>query len=172
MDKRIVMDLDISNNKSFFIEKNQILFPTNKLFWLDYLISGLLFLFILFFFFHQDLYITTFHSLNYLLGGPFDFYDNCKRILSAGKVAAANYPPSIFLSFSLCLYPFKLLCLIKSPRFLSLYFVYWTKLLCILFYLSSAVFYKITQLYHQNKQWGIYGHIRRINLVNNAISII
>ena len=133
------------------------LFPTFRLSRTDYLIGGGLLVFCFFSFFQGDIYVTGWNSLNYLFGNPLDFYENCKKFQGAGKLAMANYPPSIFAVFAAWLYPFKLFGLIKSPAYFPLYLVYWLKLLTSLIYLATGyIFYQVTQCYHSNKAWGKY----------------
>lgn len=132
---------------------NKTLFPTHRLSTVDYLMGATLLLFCFFAFFQGDIALTGWHSLNYLYGHPLDFYENCIKI----QGYSANYPPSIFVIFSFWLYPFKLLGLIKSPAYLPVYLVYWLKCLTTLIYIATgALFYRVTQIYHQNKAWGAY----------------
>jgi hypothetical protein len=131
-------------------------FSANKLSLIDYLIAVCLLFFCFFSFVHGDIYITGWNSLNYLFGNPLDFYENCKKI-QGGGIAAANYPPSIFIIFATWLYPFKALGLIKSPAFFPPLLVYWLKLLTSLVYIATGfIFYKITQFYLADKVWGKY----------------
>lgn len=133
------------------------LFPSYKLGVVDYLIGGLLLLGCFFSFFQDDIYITGSNSLNYLFGNPLDFYDNCKKIQGHGLLAVANYPPSIFIIFASWLYPFKLLGLIKSPLYFPIYLVYWLKILTSIVYVATGfVFYRVSQIYIHNKNWGNY----------------
>jgi hypothetical protein len=151
------METYSSENEIVLSEKGEKFFPSDKLIWLDYLIGGVLLLFCFLFFFHDDLFITGLNSLNYLFGNPLDFYENCRKYLGGGEIAVANYPPSVFLSFALWLYPFKLLGLITSPAYFPVYMVYWLKVLTTLMYLATGmVFYKVSQLYYKNKQWSRY----------------
>lgn len=123
----------------------------------DYLSGGLLLLGCFVGFFHGDIYITGWNSLNYLFGNPLDFYENCKKIQGHGLVAIANYPPSIFIIFASWLYPFKLLGLIKSPLYFPIYLVYWLKILTSIVYVATGfVFFRVSQIYDQNKNWGKY----------------
>jgi Glycosyltransferase family 87 len=132
------------------------LFPTYQLSKTDYVIGGILFLFCYFSFFQGDIVGTGFNSLNYLYGNPLEFYENCKKIQGQG-IPFANYPPSIFVVFALWFYPFKLLGLIKSPFYLPFYFVYWLKFLTSLVYIATGlIFYRVTQIYQKNREWGIY----------------
>ncbi|WP_395498467.1 glycosyltransferase 87 family protein [Rickettsiella endosymbiont of Litargus connexus] len=133
------------------------IFPHYRLGRTDYFLGGMLLFFCYFAFFHVDILVTGWNSLNYLYGKPLDFYENCKKIQGQGVLAYANYPPSIYAIFAVWLYPFKFLGLIKSPFYFSYYLVYWLKLLTTLFYIATAViFYQITQLYQQSRKWGIY----------------
>lgn len=123
----------------------------------DYLIGGALLLFCYVAFFQSDIYVTGWNALNYLYGNPLEFYENCKKIQGHGVLASANYPPSIFVVFALWLYPFKLFGLIKSPFYFSPYLVYWLKALTSLIYVvTGLIFYRVTQLYNQNRVWGTY----------------
>lgn len=124
---------------------------------MDYLFGGMLFLFCYFAFFQNDIFATGWNSLNYLYGNPLDFYQNCKKIVGQGIFDAASYPPSIFLIFALWLYPFKLLGLINSPFYFPIYLVYWLKALTSLIYVATGfIFYHVTQIYQQNREWGIF----------------
>lgn len=123
----------------------------------DYLFGGLLLLGCFFGFFQGDIYITGWSSLNYLFGNPLDFYENCKKIQGHGLFAIANYPPSIFIIFATWLYPFKLLGLIKSPLYFPVYLVYWLKILTSIVYIATGfVFYRVSQIFNQDKNWGNY----------------
>lgn len=129
-------------------------FRLNKI---DYLIGGILLLFCFFAFFQTDIFTIGWNSLNYLYGNPLKFYENCKIIQGQGILAMASYPPFLFLIFTLWLYPFKLLGIIKSPLFFSPYLVYWLKFLTSLIYISTRLlFYQVAQLYQNNLEWGKY----------------
>ncbi len=128
----------------------------------DYLIGGALLLFCYVAFFQSDIYVTGWNALNYLYGNPLEFYENCKKIQGHGVLAAANYPPSIFVVFALWLYPFKLFGLIKSPFYFSPYWVYWLKALTSLVYVATGLlFYRVTQVYSQNIPKGFQDVVRR-----------
>lgn len=132
-------------------------FPSFRLSKIDYLLGGMLLLFCFFAFFQEDIFTTGWNSLNYLYGNSLEFYENCKKIQGQGIFVPANYPPSIFLIFALWLYPFKLLGIIKSPLFFSHYLVYWLKLLTLLVYIiTGLLFYRITQIYQRDREWGKY----------------
>ncbi len=134
--------------------KLKALFPPYRLTIADYILGGILLLFCFFAFFHPDIFVTGWNSLNYLFGNPLEFYENCKKIQGRGLFALANYPPAIFLVFALWLSPFKLLGIIKSPLFFSHYLVYWLKFLTSLVYLATGlVFYQITQHYKNDYEW-------------------
>lgn len=138
------------------MKANKRLFPASHLGRVDYLIGGALLLFCFFAFFQGDIYTSGWHALNYLFGNPLDFYENCKKIQGHG-VLAANYPPALYIIFALWLYPFKLLGLIKSPLYFSPYLVYWLKALTSLAYIATGfLFYRVTQIYTENKAWGTY----------------
>ena len=132
------------------------MFPAYQLGKLDYLLGGGLLL-LLFLGFHEpDMIITGFNSLNYLFGNPLDFYENCQKIQGHGTALLANYPPTLFVIFALWLYPLKLLGIIISPNNFPVYLVYWLKVLTTLIYIGTGVvFYKITQSYYKNKNWGM-----------------
>ncbi|MEN9446747.1 MAG: hypothetical protein RJA25_36 [Bacteroidota bacterium] len=133
------------------------LFPTCQLGKTDYFIGGLLLLFCYFAFFQSDIYVTGWNSLNYLFGNPLEFYDNCKKIQGHGDFAPANYPPTLFVIFAIWLYLFKIFGLIKSPFYFSPYLVYWLKFLTSLVYIATGlIFYQVTQIYQQDKKWGVY----------------
>lgn len=137
--------------------KLKTLFPQNRLSKTDYIFGGILLLFCFFAFFQQDIFGTGWNSLNYLFGNPLEFYENCKKIQGQGLQPFANYPPTIFLMFALWLFPLKLLGAIKSPFFFSSYFVYWLKFLTSLVYiLTGLLFYRITQIYQKDHDWGKY----------------
>ncbi|MCZ6914052.1 MAG: glycosyltransferase family 87 protein [Rickettsia endosymbiont of Ixodes persulcatus] len=132
-------------------------FPACKLSLIDYFIGACLLFFCFFSFVHGDIYATGWNSLNYLFGNPLDFYENCKKIQGEGIVAAASYPPSIFIIFALWLYPFKWFGLIKSSAYFLPILVYWLKLLTSLVYMATGfVFYKVTQFYLADKAWSKY----------------
>ncbi|TKW77638.1 MAG: DUF2029 domain-containing protein, partial [Bradyrhizobium icense] len=145
-------------NKMELWQLNQkTIFSPFRLSTVDYLLGGLLFLFCYFAFFHYDIFATGWNSLNYLYGNPLDFYQNCKKIQGKGIFEPASYPPSIFLIFALWLYPLKLLGIIKTPLYFPLYLVYWLKVLTTLVYIATGlVFYRVTQIYQKNREWGIY----------------
>lgn len=148
------LDLEQSLSKKKFKRR---LFPTYQLSIVDYFIGGLLFVFCYFSFVHADIYLIGWSSLNYLFGHPLDFYDNCKKFISAGYAPTAAYPPSAFAIFALWLYPFKAVGLIKSPIYFPVYLVYWLKVLTsIVYVITGFVFYKITQIYNNDKTWGKY----------------
>lgn len=133
------------------------LFSTYRLSKMDYLLGGILLLFCYFSFFQSDIYVSGWNSLNYLFGNPLEFYDNCKKIQGQDNFFTANYPPTLFAIFAIWLYPFKLFGLIKSPFYFSPYLVYWLKLLTSLVYIATGLlFYQITQIYYQDKKWGVY----------------
>ncbi len=126
------------------------LFPLFKWSITDYLISIFLLSIIFFSFFHVDIYYTGWRSLNYLFSNPLDFYDSKNDVI-------ANYPPSIYIIFSIWLYPLKILGFIKSSEHFSLYLVYWLKALTSLVYIATGfIFYKVTQVYCSEKSWGKY----------------
>lgn len=136
--------------------KPKILFPQDRLSKADYICGGILLLFCFFAFFQADIFVTGWNSLNYLFGNPLEFYENCKKIQGQG-FSIANYPPSIFLIFAVWLFPFKLLGIIKSSLFFSHYLVYWLKLLTTLVYSATGLlFYRVTQLYKKDHEWGQY----------------
>jgi hypothetical protein len=135
--------------------KNYI-FPSYQLGMIDYILGGSLLLFLFLGFYEPDLFTTGMNSLNYLFGNPFDFYENCKKIQGHG-VAWANYPPTLYAIFALWLFPFKLFGLIVSPYHFPVYLVYWLKALTTLVYIATGgVFYKVTQIYNQNINWGLH----------------
>lgn len=136
---------------------NKTLFQPYRLGAMDYIIGGILLLFCFFAFFQGDIFATGWNSLNYLYGKPLEFYENCKNIQGHGVQAFASYPPSIFAIFALWLYPFKLLGIIKSPFYFPVYLVYWLKVLTSLIYVATGLlFYRLTQIYYENKIWNIY----------------
>lgn len=136
--------------------KLKVLFPPYRLSTVDYILGGILLLFCFFAFFQSDIFWTGWNCLNYLFGNPLEFYENCKKIQGQG-IAAASYPPPIFLIFAVWLLPFKLLGIIKSPLFFSHYLVYWLKFLTSLVYIMTGlVFYWVTQLYQKDHGWGKY----------------
>ncbi|MFZ0219874.1 MAG: glycosyltransferase family 87 protein [Candidatus Aquirickettsiella sp.] len=136
---------------------NHRLFPICQLSMADYIIGGALFLFCFFAFYEPDLNTTGWNSLNFLYGNPLEFYENCKNIQGHGTLLLANYPPSLFAVFALWFYPFKLLGLIKSPLYFPPYMAYWMKALTSLVYVATGlVFYRVTQFYNENKNWGVY----------------
>lgn len=133
------------------------IFPPFQLSKVDYLLGGILLLFCFFAFFQGDIFATGWNSLNYLYGSPLEFYENCKKIQGRGILPYASYPPSIFVVFALWLYPFKLLGLIKSPFYFTPFLVYWLKLLTFLVYITTGLlFYRVTQIYQKNREWGKY----------------
>lgn len=137
--------------------KPKILFPQDRLSKTDYILGGILLLFCFFAFFQSDIFVTGWNSLNYLFGNPLEFYENCKKIQGQGLLPAANYPPTIFLFFAVWFFPFKLLGIIKSSLFFSHYLVYWLKLLTTLVYIATGLlFYRVTQLYKKDHEWGQY----------------
>jgi hypothetical protein len=137
--------------------KKKTIFPTYRLSKVDFFLGGGLLFFCYFAFFQSDIFATGWNALNYLYGNPIDFYENCKKIQGKGVFEFANYPPSIFLIFALWLYPFKLLGLIKSPFYFSIYWVYWLKALTSLVYVATGLlFYRVTQIYQINQKWGIF----------------
>lgn len=139
------------------METNKRIFPSYQLSVADYIIGGTLLLFCFFAFYEPDLNTTGWNSLNFLYGNPLDFYENCKKIQGRGTYLLANYPPSLFATFALWFYPFKLLGLIKSPLYFPAYLAYWMKALTSLVYAATGlVFYRVTQCYNQNKKWGVY----------------
>lgn len=133
------------------------IFPLYRLGRTDYFLGGILFLFCYFAFFQGDIFVTGWNALNYLYGNPLEFYQNCKKIQGRGVIEIANYPPPVFLIFALWLYPFKLLGIIKSPFYFPIYLVYWLKFLTSLVYIATGLlFYRITQIYQTDKEWGKY----------------
>lgn len=131
-------------------------FPSYQLGMLDYILGGALLLFLFFGFYEPDMIYTGLNSLNYLFGNLIDFYENCKKIQGHGVVVMANYPPTIFVIFSLWIFPLKLLGLIVNPYNFPVYLVYWLKALTTLVYITTGVvFYRITQEYYKNKNWGV-----------------
>ncbi|WP_342146800.1 hypothetical protein [Rickettsiella endosymbiont of Aleochara curtula] len=132
------------------------LFPFDQLGKIDYILGGAIFLFLFLGFYEPDIIYTGLNSLNFLFGDPLDFYENCKKIQGHGIIPLVNYPPSIFLIFALWIFPLKLLGLIINPYNFPVYLVYWLKTLTTLVYIAAGiVFYKITQSYYKNKNWGI-----------------
>jgi len=134
------------------------LFPSYRLSIYDYLIGGSFLAFCYFSFFHGDIWSTGWDSLNYLFGSPLEFYENCKRIKGGGQnMPGTLYPPTIYVIFAAWLYPFKLFGLLTNPNHFPLYLTYWLKVLTTLVYAASGVvFYKITQHYFGNRDWGRY----------------
>lgn len=133
------------------------LFPIYRLSKIDYFLGGILLLVCYFAFFQADIVATGWNALNYLYGNPLDFYENCKKIQGQGILAAASYPPTLFLLFALWLFPFKILGFINSPIHFPIYLVYWLKALTSLAYIATGfVFYRVTQTYREDQAWGIY----------------
>jgi hypothetical protein len=131
------------------------LLPSNTLTKFDYIIGGALLLVCWVSFWHNDIWVTGRYSLSFLFGKPLEFYDNIKELKWS-----ANYPATIYVAFALWLYPLKLFGLVKSASSLPLYAAYWLKTLTTLLYaLSGLLFYKITQIYGRNKEWGRYAAI-------------
>ncbi|EKE01962.1 MAG: hypothetical protein ACD_21C00014G0003 [uncultured bacterium] len=135
------------------------LFPSYKLSKLDYFVGGTFLIFCSVLFFHEDILVVGLDSLGYLFGSPFDFYDNCKKINVGFQniLVPPSYPPTLFAISALWLYPFKLFGLLTSPDNLPFYLAYWLKTLTTIVYAASGVvFYKITQIYSDDKDWGKY----------------
>ena len=129
--------------------------PTERLGRADYVLSFIILAICFVLFFHDDMWVAGWDSLNYLFGSPLEFYENCKRIHGGGQTMAGTpYPPPIYIIFALWLYPFKLLGLITGPATLPHYLTYWLKILTTLAYISSAaIFYRIALEYLGSKDW-------------------
>ncbi len=135
------------------------LFSSYRLSIPDYLIGGSFLVLCYFSFFHGDMWGAGWDSLNYLFGNPLEFYENCKKIKGGGEnMLGTPYPPTIYVIFAAWLYPFKLFGLLTDPNHFPLYLTYWLKVLTTLVYAASGlIFYKITQHYFRNRDWGRYG---------------
>ena len=133
-------------------------FPSYRLSLPDYLLGGSFLAFCYVSFFHGDILGVGWDSLNYLFGSPLEFYENCKKIRGGGQnMLGTPYPPSIYVIFAIWLYPFKIFGLLINPDYFPPYLVYWLKTLTTFVYAASGfVFYKITQIYSSNKDWGKY----------------
>ncbi len=128
-------------------------FPTQRLTTLDYICGGALLFVIYVFFYHGDIFTTGWDSLNFLFGSPLDFYENCRKWRPQGLF----YPPTTYALFALWLSPLKLLGILEGASSPSADIVYWLKALTTLLYLiSGLVFYRVTQFYANDKNWGKY----------------
>ncbi len=120
----------------------------------DYVLLGIIGLIGFLFFCHSDLLITAQRSYCYLDGDIRSFWGNLADNIShfytkswqmAGEYGA-NYMPSTFILFAIWNIPYKLIA--SAPAFWgdwSLGFLYWNKLLPIIFYIMSGIlFYRIS----------------------------
>lgn len=129
-------------------------FPKNAIGSADLVLGSGLLATCFLFFYHDDIWVAGWHSLYYIVGGPLEFYENCKHS-PVGIVA--TYPPPAYLLLALWLYPLKLLGLITTASSFPYHWVYWLKALTTLTYVSSgAVFHKITKMYSSTREWSNY----------------
>lgn len=128
-------------------------FPRTRLGRADYIVGSAFVAVCFVLFFHVDIWGVGWDSLNYIFGHALDFYENCKRIRGGGQnMDNTPYPPTIYLIFSLWLYPLKMLKLLTGPESFPHHLTYWLKVLTTLVYLGSGVvFYRISLAYSDNR---------------------
>jgi hypothetical protein len=128
-----------------WVQMFNAIFPAERLRTLDYIIAVAFSSLCFVLFLHSDLQGTGWCSVNYLYGSPLELYENCQR--GHGDFYA-NYLPTIYIVFSLWLYPLKLLGLLSGPEQFPLYMAYWLKTLTTIAYvMSGVVFYRIALNY-------------------------
>lgn len=108
-----------------------------------------------FIFYHGDIYVTGWSSLNYLFGSPMEFYENSKVFVGGGEsMLGTGYLPPIYVISAFALCPLKLFGLLTGPEHFPAAGVYLIKaVLTGVYLLSGWTFYRITAFYSADSEW-------------------